>query len=127
MAMLSLGEAHCAWVTGTLQGMAQHHATGRVASILEGGCGLQALERSIVAQRQATVSLSFFPLSPGALVPAPQLPHRGGIDRGEEPKRIPRRGSRQRSIFGETLHEPNNLFIRVILMAAWRGRVVGAV
>jgi acetoin utilization deacetylase AcuC-like enzyme len=48
MAMLKLVEADYAWVTGMIKSVAERHAHGRVASVLEGGYELHALGRSVM-------------------------------------------------------------------------------
>jgi len=53
MAMLQLVESDYAWVTARLKEVADRHARGRVASVLEGGYELHALGRSVVAHLKA--------------------------------------------------------------------------
>jgi acetoin utilization deacetylase AcuC-like enzyme len=48
MAMLRFTDADYAWVTGQVKQVAQRHAQGRMASVLEGGYALSALGRSVV-------------------------------------------------------------------------------
>ena len=48
LAMLELGDADYAWVTGQVKAIADKHARGRIVSMLEGGYALEALGRSVV-------------------------------------------------------------------------------
>jgi acetoin utilization deacetylase AcuC-like enzyme len=49
LAMLNLTEPDYAWVTGSLKGIAEKYAQGRIVSALEGGYELHALGRSALA------------------------------------------------------------------------------
>ena len=48
MAMLRFSDADYAWVTSQMKDVAERHANGRMASMLEGGYALSALGRSVV-------------------------------------------------------------------------------
>jgi acetoin utilization deacetylase AcuC-like enzyme len=48
MAMLRLVDGDYAWVTEQVKRVADHHAAGRIVSVLEGGYALSALGRSVV-------------------------------------------------------------------------------
>ncbi len=49
LGQLGMVEADYAWITAQLKALAQRHCQGRIVSVLEGGYGLSALGRSVVA------------------------------------------------------------------------------
>jgi acetoin utilization deacetylase AcuC-like enzyme len=57
MAMLALTDRDYAWVTQQVKAVADHHAGGRVVSMLEGGYALPALGRSVVQHLRVLAGL----------------------------------------------------------------------
>ena len=53
LAQLQLDAADFAWITRELGLLAEHHAQGRIVSMLEGGYDLQALRESSIAHVEA--------------------------------------------------------------------------
>jgi len=57
MAMLRFSDADYAWVTEQVKDVAEHHAGGRMVSVLEGGYALGALGRSVVQHLRVMAGL----------------------------------------------------------------------
>jgi acetoin utilization deacetylase AcuC-like enzyme len=58
MAMLQLRDADYGWVTEQVKAIADHHAQGRIVSVLEGGYALSALGRSVVQHVRVLAGLN---------------------------------------------------------------------